>query len=341
LAELKAQVGPAPRTCLQVTEDTYGFAWGPRLNAPGRMANANIALRLLLASGAIEAKKYVEECMTFNAWRKATERAILAEAEPLAEAEIVKSNPCVLILCSPAWHPGVVGIVASRIKELHGRPVIVASMHPDPEAAARISSKDIADMAGLLHRLIRHTDPVSASLWKKLSDAEQEILLNCQPMARNAALRQAAVGILNRLIGGRCLHQRNAFKGILVRPETKCLLKLHPKGIPLARLNRLLLEDCFPLALLRNRKGFWKGSGRSVDGVEMGTLFQQAKKLGAILEGGGHSKAGGLSFSEKQKANLAAELEKISWKFSVDDIKDLPALINRLRNESDLSLIRN
>ena len=133
LAKLKSLLGPSPASGLPVTEATYGYYWGPCINAAGRMGDASNALRLLRATDDNEAESFAKICINANRLRKATQRAMADEAGRMAEQQIAQHNPAFLTLSSLAWHPGVVGIVASQIKTSYRRPAIVATALPDPE----------------------------------------------------------------------------------------------------------------------------------------------------------------------------------------------------------------
>lgn len=165
LAELKRQVGPYPKTGLFVTEETYGFYWGPCVNAPGRMAHAYEALKLLMTRHHFRAAKLAAACIKSNRWRKATQLAMTEEARALAGDQLQRDNPPILTVSRPTWHPGVVGIVASRLRELYGRPAIVGSLLPrptkkDPERVMWTGSgrsvKGACDLGRLLHNAVRN-----------------------------------------------------------------------------------------------------------------------------------------------------------------------------------------
>src|SRR5690606_653785 len=88
------------------------FGVGPRLNAAGRMAGASTAVELLLAGSLDEAAPLAAELERVNAERRAVDERILAEAAGEADRAMPRSG---LVLFRPDWHPGVIGIVASRI----------------------------------------------------------------------------------------------------------------------------------------------------------------------------------------------------------------------------------
>lgn len=106
----------------QVGVGAIGYALAPRLNAAGRVGDPGLAVDLLLARDLRQARQLAQELDTLNTRRKETERGILAEA--LAQAEAQRDLPG-LVLHGDSWHPGVIGIVASRIVERYGRPCII------------------------------------------------------------------------------------------------------------------------------------------------------------------------------------------------------------------------
>ena len=109
----------------ELTASTLGFALGPRLNAAGRIDSAEAAVQLLLAPDEETALPLAQHLNHLNAQRQTLEKTIVHEA--LLQAQEQLSNPEILapVLFAPHWHPGVVGIVASRIKDKTGRPCFV------------------------------------------------------------------------------------------------------------------------------------------------------------------------------------------------------------------------
>jgi len=105
-----------------------GFALGPRINAGGRVGKADLGVRLLTTEDPLEAARIAAELDHFNEERRAIEAAVQAEAEELLAAQ---GNRAVTVIAGPGWHPGVIGIVAGRIKEKVGRPAIVIAIDED------------------------------------------------------------------------------------------------------------------------------------------------------------------------------------------------------------------
>jgi len=101
-----------------------GFRLAPRINAAGRLEDAALGLELLLTSDRARAKRIAAELDDSNAERQSLERATLEEARSMLEQGACRGRKSI-VLGSELWHPGVVGIVASRIAELFHRPVIL------------------------------------------------------------------------------------------------------------------------------------------------------------------------------------------------------------------------
>ena len=100
-----------------------GFLLGPRINAGGRIGEATLGAKLLTATDPIEAERIASVLERLNGERQAIELAAVTEATAEAEAEIgAGEGPSVLVMSREGWHPGVVGLVASRLKERFCRP---------------------------------------------------------------------------------------------------------------------------------------------------------------------------------------------------------------------------
>jgi len=104
---------------------TCGFGLGPRINAAGRISEADLGLRLLLSDDPVEAAALANRLDEVNRQRQEVEAGMLDAALAAAEAQAARGHAA-LVVCGPDWHPGVVGIVAGRIKERFNRPACVA-----------------------------------------------------------------------------------------------------------------------------------------------------------------------------------------------------------------------
>ena len=105
-----------------------GFALGPRINAGGRVGAADLGVRLLTTLDPGEARAIAAELSALNEARRSIEAAVQEEAEAQLAAQ---GNRAVVVLAGRGWHPGVIGIVASRIKEKAGRPALVIALEEE------------------------------------------------------------------------------------------------------------------------------------------------------------------------------------------------------------------
>lgn len=110
-----------------VTAETVSYGLAPRLNAAGRMDTAAVALKLLLCENEEQAAGIAARLSEINAERQQTEQQILAAALQTIQADPARAHDRVLVVAGEGWHPGVIGIVASRLMERYGRPAIVIS----------------------------------------------------------------------------------------------------------------------------------------------------------------------------------------------------------------------
>jgi single-stranded-DNA-specific exonuclease len=104
------------------------FGLAPRINAAGRMEHAQAALRLLLTEDEEEARRLAAYLCEQNERRREQEQQTLAEAEELVAREVDLSREKVIVLAAEGWHPGVIGIVASRLVERHHRPALLIAL---------------------------------------------------------------------------------------------------------------------------------------------------------------------------------------------------------------------
>ncbi|AKM06874.1 single-stranded-DNA-specific exonuclease RecJ [Pelagerythrobacter marensis] len=102
-----------------------GFALGPRINAGGRVGESTLGVRLLTTEDVHEAQAIAAQLSALNEERRAIEAAV----QEAAEAQLAgQHNRAVCVLAGTGWHPGVIGIVAGRIKEKTGKPAIVIAL---------------------------------------------------------------------------------------------------------------------------------------------------------------------------------------------------------------------
>ena len=102
-----------------------GFALGPRINAGGRVGKSDLGVRLLTTRDPAEAERIAVELDRLNEERRAIEGIVQEAAEGIAAT---KSNRAVIVVAGHGWHPGVIGIVAGRLKEKFARPALVIAV---------------------------------------------------------------------------------------------------------------------------------------------------------------------------------------------------------------------
>lgn len=118
LADIGKVSGPA-------TTFHAGFILGPRINAGGRIGRSDLGARLLATDDPQEAAALAAQLDELNGQRKAVEQAVLDEAVAILEADRSQESAPVLVVSAPGWPPGVIGIVAGRLRERYRRPVVV------------------------------------------------------------------------------------------------------------------------------------------------------------------------------------------------------------------------
>ena len=108
-----------------------GFMLGPRINAGGRIGRADLGVRLLLEGDVSEAARIAAELDRLNTERRVIEQMAEAQAEAEALASLgLEDKGAVIVTASEGWHPGVVGLVASRLKEKFARPAFAIALEP-------------------------------------------------------------------------------------------------------------------------------------------------------------------------------------------------------------------
>ena len=119
---------------------TLGFALGPRINAAGRIDDAGLGLRLLLTDDPVEARALATRLDAVNRDRQELEAAVLDAAHAHAHAQADAGRP-VLLVHGAGWHPGVVGIIAGRIKQRQNRPALAGAL---ADGVVRGSGRSVA-----------------------------------------------------------------------------------------------------------------------------------------------------------------------------------------------------
>ena len=131
----------ASRLSRAPTCSDLGFALGPRINAGGRVGESTLGVRLLTTTDPHEAQEIAAQLSRLNDERRAIEQAVQEAAE---EQLARQGNRSVLVLSGAGWHPGVIGIVAGRIKEKTGKPALVIALDADEAGHGKGSGRSIA-----------------------------------------------------------------------------------------------------------------------------------------------------------------------------------------------------
>jgi single-stranded-DNA-specific exonuclease len=120
----------------KVTSGMIGFGIAPRINAAGRISDASIAVKLMLAEDKDEVAAYTEELCETNRQRQIEENRIATEAYEMLENSTAYDNDKVIVLAHDNWQQGIIGIVSSRITEKYGLPSILISFSGSDEPDA-------------------------------------------------------------------------------------------------------------------------------------------------------------------------------------------------------------
>ena len=139
---LKVMMELAELNPSHLTEEHIGFVLGPRLNALGRLGDANPAVELLTTSDPVRARVLATQLEGLNAQRKLLCDQVCQAAEAQLRADPLLLTQPVIVLAHPVWPGGVIGIVASRLVERYGRPAILLAAPPGEPARGSARSID-------------------------------------------------------------------------------------------------------------------------------------------------------------------------------------------------------
>lgn len=140
LPGLRALIAAAGLDGQELTAGQLSHVLAPRLNAVGRLEDAGTGLRLLLSEG--DGTALAAELEAANTRRQAVDREILGEAVARLDGRFDRARDRAIVLAGAGWHPGVIGIVASRLVERYHRPTLLIAL-PDGDGPARGSGRSI------------------------------------------------------------------------------------------------------------------------------------------------------------------------------------------------------
>ena len=182
-----------------------GFLLGPRINAGGRIGRATLGVDLLLQEDPTECARLAAELDRLNRERQAIEVATVAQAEAEAMAALgVEDKGAVIVTAAEGWHPGVVGLVAARLKERFGRPAFAIALEPGgigTGSGRSIAGVDLgravrqAVSAGILSKGGGHAMAAGVTLRKDSLTAFRAYLEDALASAVEAARREDALMI--------------------------------------------------------------------------------------------------------------------------------------------------
>jgi len=151
------------------------------------------------------------------------------------------------------------------------------------------TTNEIKDLTGIVERLRKQSDPVSAYLWNQLSQPEQATLKSYQPSDANTdEAREVVLGVFNKIEAEPSIYSSRLFNGVALTEETLCLLRQSPANVELSHVNRLLLQDAYAKETTR----------RHLEGV--GALVHEEVHVVQQYGGGGrrYNPTGSLAFGD-------------------------------------------
>src|SRR3989440_1350177 len=260
-----------------------GFMLGPRINAGGRIGRADLGVRLLLEGDVSEAARIATELDRLNTERRVIEQMAEAQAEAEALASLgLEDKGSVIVTASEGWHPGVVGLVASRLKEKFSRPAFAIALEPggigtgsgrsiggvDLGRAVRQAVKD-----GLLMKGGGHAMAAGVTLRKdRLAEFRAYIE---RALAHDVAQsRHVNAGLIDGAVSARAVTAELAATLNRARPFASA----HPEPVIALPSHQLVYADEVGQAHLRVR--FKAGDGAIVNGIAFRSIGQ---KLGNAL----------------------------------------------------------
>jgi len=189
-----------------------GFLLGPRINAGGRIGRADLGAQLLLEDDPSEAARIAGELDRLNTERRQIEVATVAQAEAEAMAALgIEEKGAVVVTAAPGWHPGVVGLVAARLKETFGRPAFAIAIEPGGTGTGSGRSIPGVDLGRAVRQAVHdglvlkgggHAMAAGVTLRKEAIGAFRAFLEETLAPSVEAARRETALKIDGAVSGG-------------------------------------------------------------------------------------------------------------------------------------------
>lgn len=252
-----------------------GFVIGPRLNAPGRVGDADPALQLLMSTDAAEADMLADRVEKANSRRKTIEDGIAAEAQTLVERYFDDFKTFGLVAAGDGWHVGLIGIVASKLSARFNRPALVISFDENGEGRGSGRSIDGVDLVKAL---------------KECSDLLEGY--GGHPMAAGLSINKRNLGAFAQKFDDICAEQ---LKGSDLRPLQKV-----DAWISLSEVDDSLHKDILSLRPLGlgNPTPVWGARNVSVLGRPR-TMSKNTLKM-LVAAGGTQLPAVGFGLADRQ-----------------------------------------
>ncbi|MGY0556873.1 MULTISPECIES: single-stranded-DNA-specific exonuclease RecJ [unclassified Lysobacter] len=204
---LRALIDVAKRDPARLSASDIGFAVAPRLNAAGRLEDMALGIECLLTDDMNQAREIADTLNRINTERRAVQQQMTEEAEvAFAQVTLDTVTPLAVCLFDPDWHPGVVGLVASKMKERLHRPVIAFAPAEPGGATLRGSARSIpgfhirdalamvnARHPGLVERFGGHAMAAGLSLPAASMEAFAQAFRDCVAATLDAELLQAEI----------------------------------------------------------------------------------------------------------------------------------------------------
>jgi single-stranded-DNA-specific exonuclease len=273
-----------------------GFLLGPRINAGGRIGRADLGVRLLLEEDPVETARIAAELDRLNRERQQIEQTTLAQAEAEALVALgLEEKGAVVVTAAEGWHPGVVGLVAARLKERYGRPAFAIALEPGgigTGSGRSIPGVDIgrtvrrAVQEGLLLKGGGHAMAAGVTLKKDALGAFRAFLEDALAVSVSVARRDIALPIDGAVSAG----------GFTVS-LADMLSRAGPYGAgnpePLLALPAHTLIYADPVGESHVRARFRSGDGRFVNAIAFRAMGQPLGRAlldnrGRVLHPAGH-----------------------------------------------------
>lgn len=266
-----------------VSAGNVAFQLAPRLNAAGRIGSPDRAVRLLLEEDTAAADNAARELNEENAGRRELEQRVIMEASAWLSAHPVEAMKPVLVIKGEGWHPGVIGLAASRLAELHGRPTIVMTDDgADCVGSARsVSGVSIYDIiTGASHLCTRFGGHKQAAGMTVPSERFPEFVLAIEETAR----KLYPIMPFPELQLDCKLNPASISTGL-----TDTLKQLEPFGCgnptPLFGLFGMKLEGIYPMGGGKHQKLILTRSDCRITALKFGTTAEQLQcQAGDLLD---------------------------------------------------------